>query len=218
MIAWCRRHLGIVITCVATIAAPFLFYFWSQEIEIQDLTSSEPVEAQNGPSSDESSLPSVTISWIHVSKVAMDISAAFEAEITVTGRRNATAARDLRVILDFGRAEVDICDYMPRSAITTIVDEDKSYRRLEISKLRKKDSLHIRCLISTPEFNQVIVEGNNIFRGDSINYRQYQDSLMIRPAKPLIKTLINLFIIFLFILAVLTIGRIVFLWLGRMGE
>ena len=221
MIDWCRRHLVIVVMtligCAATIAAPFLFNFWSQDIETGTVASSESVETQTVPSSDESSLPRVKITSLHVSKVSMDIPAAFEAEITVTGLREAAAARDLRVILDFGRAEVNICDYMPKSVVTTIVDEDKSYRRLEITELRKNESLHIRCLISTPEFDQVIVEGGNIFRGASINYQQYQDSLVMRPTKSLIKTLVNLSVIFFFIIIVIIIVRIVFLWLRGMG-
>ena len=107
----------------------------------------------------------------------MDIPAAFELGIQAGGRTN-LAARDVDVALDFGRAEIEICDYTPEPAVTNVVAEDRSHRRLEIEELQQEEKLHIRCLISSPVFDQVIISGGNIDRGISIDFEQYQASLL----------------------------------------
>ena len=180
MVDWCRRHLFIVtmtlIGCAATIAAPFLFHFWSQEIKTQTVASSGSSETQTVRASDEAVSPRVEISSLHVSEVAMDIPAVFELEVQVTGSSDAVV-RGAKVILDFGRAEVDVCGYMPKSAVTTVIADDKNYRHFELAELRKSDKLYIRCLTSAPVFNRIIIEGDNIHRGESMDFREYRESL-----------------------------------------
>ena len=107
----------------------------------------------------------------------MDIPAVFELGIQVGGRTN-LAAHDVDVALDFGRAEIEVCDYTPEPAVTNVVAEDKSHRRLEIEELQQEGKLYIRCLISSPVFDQVIIGGGNIDRGISIDFEQYQASLL----------------------------------------
>ena len=68
----------------------------------------------------------------------MDIPAAFELGIQAGGRTN-LAARDVDVALDFGRAEIEICDYTPEPAVTNVVAEDRSHRRLEIEELQQEE-------------------------------------------------------------------------------
>ena len=110
----------------------------------------------------------------------MDIPAAFELGIQVRGVTN-LAAHDIDVILDFGRAEIEVCDYTPEPAVTNIVAEDKSHRRLEIEELRQKEKLYIRCLISSPVFDQVIINGGNLSHSTSIDFEQYQARLLSEP-------------------------------------
>ena len=96
-----------------------------------------------------------------------------------------TTGSQFNVILDFGRAEVQVCGFTPNHAIKTIVNDDRNYRRLEITELRKNESLYIRCLISSPEFKKVVIEGGNIFSGKSIDFSEYQASLLSKPSNPL---------------------------------
>ena len=112
----------------------------------------------------------------------MDIPAAFELGIQAGGRTN-LAAHDVDVVLDFGGAEIEVCDYTPEPAVTNVVAEDKSHRRLEIEELQQEEKFHIRCLISSPVFDQVIISGGNIDRGISIDFAQYQASLVSERAE-----------------------------------
>ena len=172
---WSRRNVIAtlivgILTCGVTVAL-FFFDNWGQEIGTQTIESSE---------SSEPSRPTVSISSIHVSDVAMDVPAAFEIGIQVSGTTD-LPARNMNVTLDFGRAEIQVCGYTPREAVRKIVNEDKSYRRLEVAELRQEETLHIRCLISTPTFKKVAIEGGNIFRGRSIDFAQYRSSLLSEP-------------------------------------
>ena len=110
----------------------------------------------------------------------MDIPAVFELGVQVGGISN-LAAHELDIILDFGRAEIDVCGYTPKSAITNVIASDRSHRRLEIAELQQKEKLYIRCLISSPVFEQVIISGDNIVHGKSIDFKQYQASLKSGP-------------------------------------
>ena len=112
----------------------------------------------------------------------MDIPAAFELGIKAGGITN-MAVHDVDVILDFGRAEIEVCDYTPESAVTNVVAEDKSRRQLKIEELRQEEKLYIRCLISSPVFDQVIIRGGNTQRGISIDFEQYQASLLSEPVR-----------------------------------
>ena len=172
---WSRRNvIATIVVGVLTCTVTFAVYFFNsrdQEIDAQAVMPSESSEKQ---------LQTVSIFSIHVSEVAMDIPAAFELGVQVGGISN-LAALELDIILDFGRAEIDTCDYTPKSAITNVVASDKSHRRLEIAELRQKEKLYIRCLISSPVFEQVIISGDNIVRGISIDFKQYQASLQSEP-------------------------------------
>ena len=107
----------------------------------------------------------------------MDIPAVFELGIQVGGRTN-LAARDVDITLNFGRAEIEVCDYTPEPAVKNVVAEDKSHRHLEIEELQQEEKLYIRCLISSPVFDQVTISGDNIDGGISIDFEQYQASLL----------------------------------------
>ena len=174
---WSRRNVIAtlvvgVLTCAVTVAL-FFFDNWAQEIGTQTVESSEP---------SETSLPTVSISSIHVSDVAMDVPAVFEIAIQVDGTADSDVpARGIDVTLDFGRAEIQVCGYTPRGAVGENVNEDKSYRRLEVAELRQEETLYIRCLISTPVFKKVSVEGGNISRGRSIDFAEYRSTLLSEP-------------------------------------
>ena len=172
---WSRRNLiaTIILGLLTTVVTLGIFFYDSRGQEI-----GTPAAAT--PDSSETTSQTISIFSIHVSEVAMDIPAAFELGIQVGSRTN-LAARDIGVILDFGRAEIEVCDYMPEPAVTNVVAEDKSHRRLEIEELRPSEKFYIRCLISSPVFDQVIVEGDNIDRGISIDFEQYQASLLSEP-------------------------------------
>ena len=176
---WPRRNFivgicAIVVPCVVAVGLYLHGGAPSQEVGPQN---------EEAPSeSSEPSSPRVEISSLRVSKVAMDIPEVFEMEVEVISVMNVAVARDFKVILDFGRAEIDVCDYTPKRAVTKAVAEDKRYWRLEILELRKNEELHIRCLISLPEFNQVIIEGGNLFGGDkAITFEQYRTNLRSKP-------------------------------------
>ena len=120
--------------------------------------------------------PSVSVSAIHVSAIAMDVPAAFELEIRA-GKFSTVPARGLNVVLDFGRAKVEACGYSPKQLITNVAREDKSYRRFEIAELRQNEKLHIRCIIDSPFFHQVVINGDNLGRSETINFSSYTNSI-----------------------------------------
>ena len=173
---WNRRNvIAIIFVGVVTgIVVPLGIYFYdNREQEIGTPTTKSSV-------SSDDSLPTISISSIYVSDVAMDVPAVFEIGVEVGGVSN-LPARKLNVILDFGRAEVQVCDFTPKQAIKNFTNDDKSYRRLEIEELRQEETLHIRCLISSPEFKKVVVEGTGIHRGISIDFAEYQANLFDEP-------------------------------------
>ena len=106
----------------------------------------------------------------------MDIPAVFEVAIEVGGVSN-LPARDLSVILDFGRAEVETCSYSPKKAVRLFVEDDKSYRRLEIEEVKQQERLYVRCLLSSPYFEKVVIEGGNLRSGISTDFDRYRASL-----------------------------------------
>ena len=172
---WAKHNvvatLGVGLLSIAITLLLFFVESREHEIGTQTIESSE---------SSETSLPTVSISSIHVSEVTLDIPAVFEMAIQVGGASN-LSARDIDLILDFGRAEIEVCDYMPKSAVTHVVDEDKSYHRLEIAELRQEEKFYIRCLISSPVFENVIIKGGNTRSTRSIDFEQYQANLQSGP-------------------------------------
>ena len=170
---WSRRNVTAtilvgILTCAVTVG---VFWFGSQDQEIGTQIDTTGTSSESStPTS-----PTIAIVSIHVSEVAMDIPASFELGIQAGGATN-LAVQDTTVVLYFGRAEIESCDYTPKSAIVNVVADERSYRRLEIVKLRQEEILHIRCLISAPVFEQVIITGGNIFREVSIDFEQYQAS------------------------------------------
>ena len=169
---WSRRNviattLVGLLTCTVTLAI-FLFGRRDQEIG----TQVDRTDASSESSTTTS--PSVSIVSMYVSEVAMDIPASFELGIQAGGATN-LAVQDIRVILDFGKAEIEDCDYVPEQVVANIVSADKGYRHLQIGELQQRETLHIRCLISSPVFNQVIIAGGNIYSDVSIDFEQYQE-------------------------------------------
>lgn len=175
---WSRRNLiaTVIVGLLGSAITLGIFLYDSPDQEIGTQTD------QTNASSESSitASPTISIFSIHISEVAMDIPAAFELGIQV-GSRSSVAAHDIDVILDFGRAEIEVCDYTPELAVTNIVAEDKSHRRLEIEELQQEEKLHIRCLISSPVFDQVIISGGNIQQATSLDFEQYQASLIPEP-------------------------------------
>ena len=159
-----------VLTCTVTFIA-YILNSQDQDVDTQTVAPQNSIEKQ---------FQTVSIISIHVSEVAMAIPAAFELGVQVGGISN-IAAQDFDIILDFGRAEIDVCDYTPNSVVTNVVENDKNHRRFGIAELQQNEKLYIRCLISSPVFEQVIITGENIRRGTSINFHQYQTSLRSEP-------------------------------------
>ena len=170
---WSRRNVIAtivfgILTCAVTLG---VFWFGSQDQEIG--TQVDRIGAS--PDSSTTRSPTISIVSIHVSEVAMDIPAAFELGIQAGGATN-VAVQNIRVILDFGRAEIEDCDYTPEQSVTNVVAEDNGYLHLQIGELQQEETLHIRCLTSYPVFDQVIITGGNITNDVSIDFEQYQAS------------------------------------------
>ena len=177
---WSRRNVIATISIgslsIAMTAGIFFYGNLSQKV------SSPAVEMPKSSESVDASeiLPSILVSSIHVSEVPMDIPAVFEIGIQ-TGGLSDLVASDIDVILDFGRAEIEICDHTPKSAIKNVVAKEKHRLHMVIAEMRKKEKLYIRCLISSPVFDQVIIQGGNIRSGTSMDFEQYQASLLSEP-------------------------------------
>lgn len=200
---WSRRNviatiLVGILSCAVT-AAFYIFDNRNQEI------GTETVETS---ASSETSLPSVSIDLIHLSEVAMNVPAVLEIGIKVGGNTT-LAARNINVSLDFGRAEVQDCGYSPMEAVSKFVHDDKSYRRLEVAELRQEEILYIRCLISTPMFKKIVVEGENISHGRSITFEEYRNRLLSEPIG-FWTNLGRVFVVFIFIMLCLKIIGILF--------
>ena len=149
---------------------PLTVYFLQsgeQTIETEIVTTSE--------NSEEEKLPTASISSIYVSETAMDIPAVFEVAIEAGGVSD-LPARDVNVILDFGRAEVETCGYSPKTTVRSFVDKDESYRRIEVEEIKQQERLYIRCLLSTPYFERVVIEGGNLRSGISTDFDKYRAS------------------------------------------
>ncbi len=103
----------------------------------------------------------------------MEIPSVFELIVRV-GSIHDVMAKELIITLDFGRATVDACDYVPNLSITNVTNDDINRRRLEIAELGSNENFYIRCLISLPVFEQVMISGKNISRNVSLSYEQFQ--------------------------------------------
>ena len=220
---WSRRNLiatvclGIIGTA-ATLLAPLFLDYWKpdrdQEIGTQTVLSSESSKQEP---SEESSKATVAIYTIHVSEVALDIPAAFELGIQVTGN---VAARDIGVSLDFGKSEVEACDFQPKTAATKIITENKSYRRLEVAEIQPQERLYIRCLISAPLFSRVIIRGGNlVFNNKVVTFEQYEADLLPEPTESIgfWAIVFRLFVVFILISICFIICKYVALLMERMG-
>ena len=173
-VAWSRRGvIAVVIVGLLGILVPVaLFFYGTGEKEIPTKT----VESLKAPKGS----PRISISSIHLSQVAMDVAAAFELVIQADSISN-IPVRETSVILDFGRAEVESCGYVPKRVIAKVFDEDKSHRRFKIAELGPEEKLYIRCLISSPVFSQVLISGGNVFAEKSMNfdaYKNYTDEIV----------------------------------------
>ena len=174
---WSRRNIIATIFAGVLPSMVALGIFLSDS-ENQEMGSQDPKAPDSSESFEPSErLPTISISSIHLSEVPMDIPAVFEMGIQ-TGGVSDLSVSDVDVILDFGRGEIETCDHTPKSAIKNIVAEDKHRRHIVIAEMRKKEKLHIRCLISSPIFDQVIIQGGNIQRGVSMDFAQYQTGLL----------------------------------------
>lgn len=175
-IDWARRNvIATTVVGLLGVTVPLGIYFYGsryEQIQEKEISTQEDETAETSEPS-KRSLPRISIFSIHVSEVAMDIPAAFELGIQAGGITN-LAVHDIDVVLDFGRAEIDVCDYTPEAAVTNVLSEDKSHRRIEIKELQQEEKFYIRCLITSPVFNQVIINAGNIDRSVSMDFEQYQ--------------------------------------------
>ena len=167
-VTWSRRGVIAVIILgllgIFVSVALFIYRDENQEIPTETIESSEAPKGS----------PTVSISSIHVSEVAMDVAAAFELEIQAGGVSKIPAC-DINIVLDFGRAEIEACDYAPKPVVTNVVVEGKSHRRFEVSQLGQKEKLYIRCLISSPTFNQILINGGNLRFDESMSFESYMN-------------------------------------------
>ena len=118
---WTRRNViaTVIVGIVTVVVSAAIYFLESENREI-------PTETVESPEASEVS-PRVLISSVHVSAVAMDVPAAFELEIQARGI-SSIPARNVNVVLDFGRAEIEVCGYAPKYLVTNVVGQDK-YRR-----------------------------------------------------------------------------------------
>lgn len=186
---WSRRNLiaTVVVTIVvgvlgaaATLLQPVVVDYWNQE-RSQDVQSENVPTLQIGSGEQdgiddqpqrpaEDSSTRVDVSMLHVSEVALDIPAVFELEIVVSGFGE---ARDFSVTLNFGRAQIDACDFQPKTAVAKVIADERSYRRFMVNSLRPKEKLYVRCLMDAPVFDQVVIEGGNISFDKVIRFVEY---------------------------------------------
>jgi len=117
--------------------------------------------------------PSIRISSVYLSEVAMSVPAFFELSI----QPQLAPAFGTELILDFGRSEVDVCGYTPMRYVENVETTDKNYRRFKIAQLGKDEKFYVRCIISAPFFSQVIIQGGNINIAKSLTFAEYQASV-----------------------------------------
>ena len=166
---WTRR--GVIASIIGTILTCAI----SLWVYLNDSNIAKPYVANHETSTkDRQDTQTVSIASIYVSKVPMDIPSVFELTIQVGSIHN-VMAKELVISLDFGRATVDTCDYIPNLSTTNITNDDNNRRRLEIAELGSKEKLYIRCLISLPIFEQVLISGENISHNVSLSYKEFQN-------------------------------------------
>ena len=165
---WTRRNV-VVTAIVGTIAVGVPIFVYLDESKVREI----PTETSESPKATKES-PTVSVSSIHVSAVAMDVPAAFELEIKGSGVSN-IPVQNMNVVLNFGKAEVESCGHSPKQLVTSVLGEDKSHRRYKIDKFGQNETLHIRCIISSPTFDQVVISGENLRSSHSIDFSHYQN-------------------------------------------
>ena len=172
---WSRRNVyaTIVVGLLGTATTVGVFFYDSGSQDIGTETESSSIDDTD----ESSSAPRISIASIHVSEAAMEVPSVFEVSIEVGGL-GAPPVSGTDVIIDFGIAEVETCGYTPTRAVQAFISADANSRKLTIGMLQTGERLHIRCLLNAPFFDQILVQGGNIFSGRSITFAEYQASLM----------------------------------------
>ena len=130
-------------------------------------SETEEIRKQANQSKDTANL---TIINVFLPPVNTKLESAFYAEIT---NNSLNAANDIQVTLNFGISTVSNCETLPNNAFETIKDFKDSVITFSVKSIKRKESLHIYCLISNPVFDSIIITGPNLFNSEKLTFEDF---------------------------------------------
>ena len=178
-IDWSRRNVFVTFFVGFATIGVTLGIYWYSSTQNELGTTIEPAAVDSGTRS-EIRNPTVSFADVYLSPVALAVPSVFEMWIEVHSV-DGVPVIDADFVLDFGRSEVVQCNYSPSVAMTRLTSDDKSYRRFVINELNDNERLYLRCLISSPVFYEILVQGGNLGTGRSLSFDQYQANQIREP-------------------------------------
>lgn len=144
---------GAIIAAVIGSAVTLFIHFDSRN----DSSAGESQETNQRNTDDGGA--SVSISDVFISPVAFDSPAYFYTEIRNIGSDSASG---FQVTVDFGRSTPGKCEVRPNDIIVQPPDTDSGSLRFSVVELARDGSIYVRCDLSLPSFDRILVSGGNI--------------------------------------------------------
>ena len=116
--------------------------------------------------------PSLYFTEVFVTPVDTKISSSFFMEISNFG---SAVARNFFLRIDFGESTPQECEWIPNNVATLVGNTDSVIKEWDVSKLEKKQSIYIVCLISSPFFKSISMGGGNVENNINLTYEAYKE-------------------------------------------
>ncbi len=113
----------------------------------------------------------LTIRNIYLPPINTSLDSIFFAEVT---NNSLNIAKELRVKLDFGEANISQCEIIPGGVINQDNAPKNSILEYSIKELERNDSFYIYCFISHPTFKSLLITGSNLFSNEYLTYDRYR--------------------------------------------
>ncbi|MCG6227138.1 hypothetical protein [Vibrio furnissii] len=97
---------------------------------------------------------------VYLPPVNTHLDSSFYAEIANESQLD---AENIKVSINFGDASVTSCETLPHNAFVDKTKFDTSFVTFSYDKIRKKEKLHVYCLLSNPTFESLLITGNNLY-------------------------------------------------------
>ncbi|WP_229617486.1 hypothetical protein [Vibrio parahaemolyticus] len=131
-----------------------------------DGKSEKQKEAQEVLSADQKKeTANLKVKEIYIPPVNTRLDSGFYAEIA---NESLLDAEQIEVSINFGSASVIACETLPVNVFADATTFETSFVVFSYDKVKRKEKLHVYCLLSNPSFDSLLITGKNLF--SSVEY------------------------------------------------